>query len=378
MARAARVEQGHPVLDLTCANPTLQGFVYAQDVLSSLWEQGQSYAPHALGLGEVRAAVAAYSCQQGGNIGPEGVWIGSGTSELYAHTMATLCDPGACWLVPQPGYPLFDYVADLAGVQLMHYQMGWDGIWYLDAEALEAAALASGARALVVISPHNPTGHVWTETERSLVIDCCKRHHMALIVDEVFLDYPVDRERSVASIAGCEDVLTICLSGASKVAAFPQGKIAWAAVSGPGADEFLARVELASDTFLSTSTVIQAGLSHLLRAAPVMQERIRVRCRENLSVARKLLAGTPISVCPVQAGWSMLLRFPQTHDDAQWAMAALAHDGVLTHPGYLFGMESVSKNPFLGVSLLLDTALFCEGMQRLVRCVERCGNDLGL
>ncbi|MFU8779744.1 MAG: pyridoxal phosphate-dependent aminotransferase [Kiritimatiellia bacterium] len=366
-ACAGRASRSGNVLDLTCANPTQQGFVYAADVVADFWASGQSYAPHALGIPDARQAVADYFCKQGGAVVASQVWMGSGTSELYAHTMAVLCDPGACWLVPQPGYPLFDYVADLAGVQLAHYPLCYDGGWFWDEAALDAAVRASGARAIVVISPHNPTGHVWTMAEREMVLACCKRHAMALIVDEVFLDFPIDRAASIASCAGCAEVLTICLSGASKVAAYPQGKIAWAAVSGPGSDEFLARAELVSDTFLNTSTVIQAGLPKVLSAAGMMQERIRSRCRANLAVAREILADSSISVCAVQAGWSVLLRFPQVRDDAQWAMLALAQEGVLTHPGYLFGMEAVSQSPFLGISLLLEASLFKEGCARLAR-----------
>ncbi len=371
--RYARQKAGLSILDLTSANPTLQGFTYTEGTLSSFWQQGQSYNPHALGIAAARGAVATYLCRQGGEVTAEQIWIGSGTSELYAHTMSILCNPGDTWLVPQPGYPLFDYVADLAGVRLGHYALSWDGDWYLRTNALEEAAVTSHARAVVVISPHNPTGHVWTAGEREEVIACCKRHDMALIVDEVFLDFPVDRKRAVASCAGCEDVLTICLSGASKVAAFPQGKIAWGAVSGPGSDEFLARAELVSDTFLSTSTAIQGGVSNLLRAGACMQERIRFRCRENLSTAREVFAGTAVSVCPVQAGWSMLLRLPGMHDDAAWAMLALESDGIMTHPGYLFGMETVNSNPFLGVSLIVEPALFRKGVEKLARLVMRYG-----
>ena len=373
-ARVARVRSGAPVWDLTCANPTRQGFTYGREALASFWGVAEAYAPCALGLPEARAAVAAYICGQGGQVDASQVWIGSGTSELYWHAMTILCDPGACWLVPQPGYPLFDYVADLAGVRLARYPLAWDGAWYLQADALEQAVGASGARALVIISPHNPTGHVWTAAEREMVVDCCRRHQMALVVDEVFLDYPVDASASEPSVAGCEEVLTICLSGASKVAAFPQGKVAWGAVAGPGAEEFLARAELVSDTYLHASTVIQAGLPALLKAAPAMQARIRARCRENLAYARRRLAGTAVSVCGVPAGWSMLLRVPDTMDDIGWALRALQAEGVLVHPGYLFGMESVHSSPFLGVSLLLEASAFAEGIERLARLVEEGAN----
>jgi len=363
----ARVGRGAPVWDLTCANPTRQGFTYDRETLAGFFAEAQAYMPCALGLPEARAAVARYFGGQGGTVEPAQVWMGSGTSELYGQAMAILGDPGSCWLVPQPGYPLFDYVADLHGIRLARYPLAWDGSWYLQAADLERAVVASGARAVVVISPHNPTGHVWTAAEQALVMDCCRRHRLALIVDEVFLDYPVEQEGPLTTLAGCPDVLTICLSGASKVAAFPQGKVAWGAVSGPGAEEFLARVELVADTYLHTSTVIQAGLPVLLAAAPALQARIRARCRANLADARQQLAGTSVSVCAVQGGWSLLLRLPDTRDDVSWAQALLDRWGVLVHPGYLFGMEAVHCSPFLGVSLLVEPAVFAEGLARLVQ-----------
>jgi alanine-synthesizing transaminase len=367
VARGVLEASGSRILDLTCANPTRQGLVYPPEVLGHIFADARTYEPVALGLPEARSAVADYLAGHGARVDASQIWIGSGTSELYAHTMAILCDPGACWLVPQPGYPLFDYVADLAGVELVRYPLVWDGAWHLREDDLDRVARTPGARALVVISPHNPTGHVWSEFERRMVIRCCARHGLALVLDEVFLDYPIDAEAAVASCAGQEEVLTVCLSGASKVAAFPQGKIAWAVVSGPGSEEFLARAELVSDTFLAASTVLQAGLRQLLEAAPAMQARIQGRCRQNLAMARRLSVDTAISVWPVEAGWSMLLRLPQTQDDAAWAMAALQEMGVLTHPGYLFGMEFVRQAPFLGVSLLLEEEVFLDGMERLVR-----------
>jgi len=374
-ARAERVRRGASLLDLTCANPTRQGFLYEKGALAGFFAEARQYAPCALGLPVARAAAAADFCRQGGKIDASRVWLGAGTSELYAHAMAILCNAGDCWLVPQPGYPLFDYVADLMGVRLAHYPLAWDGAWHLMADALAGAAAASGARALVVISPHNPTGHAWTEAEREMVWDCCRRHNMALIVDEVFLDYPVEADQAVPSVAGFAEVLTICLSGASKVAAFPQGKIAWAAVSGPGSEEFLARAELVSDTYLNTSTVIQAGLPGLLAAAEAMREGIRQRCRSNLACARRMLADSPLSVLPVTAGWSALLRLPQTMDDVSWALCALEEQGVLTHPGYLFGMETAHGSPFSGVSLLLREDDFADGIERLARLVETKGAE---
>lgn len=362
---------GVPVLDLSCSNPPRLGFRYDAAVLSQVYAQAGSYEPAALGRPEARDAIVQYLRKHGATVSAGQVWIGAGTSELYSHVMSLFCDPGDVWLVPRPGYPLFSYVADLQGVRMETYPLSWDGTWHLRAQDLREALAGSGCKVLVIISPHNPTGHVWSDAERDMVVACCAEYGVVLVVDEVFLDYPAAGAQSLPSIAGETRCLTVCLSGISKVAAFPQGKLAWAVVSGPGADECLARAELVADTYLSTSTVIQLGLPALLREAPRMQQSIRGRCRTNQLRALELLEGTAISVCETQAGWTQLLRLPRLQDDAVWALRILQEQQVFVQPGYLFEMEAAHAAPFVAISLLVEPAVLAEGLQRVVQLVEK-------
>ena len=359
---------GRPLLDLTGSNPPSQGFVYPPHILQRVFADAAHYTPDPLGLPAARAAVSAYYRGHDAHMPPERIWIGAGTSDLYAHTMAILCNPGDTWLVPEPGYPLFEYVADLAGVTLAPYPLRWDGAWHLRAADLDRVlARHPRARALAVIAPHNPTGHLGTADEHAALAARCAAHGLALIVDEVFLDYPLTTAGPLPSRAGSGAGLVIALSGVSKVAAFPQGKLAWAAVSGPAAivDEFLARAELAADAFLNTSTAIQGGLDRLLAEAPAMQQRILARCRANLETARAMVADTPISMPVPAAGWTALLRFPHTREDSEWAALAMESAGVVTHPGYLFGLDAVHAAPYLAVSLLTRPRPFATGLRRL-------------
>ncbi len=359
--------------DLTVSNPTAAGFTHPDQQLRAVFSATGTYDPRPLGLDAAREAVATYYRHHGRDIAREAVWIGAGTSELYAHALSILCNPGDAWLVPQPGYPLFDYLADLAGVRLIRYPLSYEcGTWHLDMDAL-AHALASEprARALVLISPHNPTGHCVSDPEWEQLVALIANRPVALVVDEVFLDYPIAEEH-IATRAGNETCLTICCSGISKVAAYPQGKLAWAAVSGPAATvrEFLERAEVVTDAFLNTSTVIQAGLEALLGAAPPMQAAIRARCLTNWSSARDVCAEAPVSVLDPGGGWMLLLELPATRDDANWAWQALESCHVLTHPGYLYGLDSACSRPILAVSLLTPPDIFQAGLRRIQALID--------
>lgn len=355
-------------MDLACSNPTRQGVVHEPERIRDWLSDAARYAPDPKGLPIAREAVCAYLRRHRSSGRPEHVIVGSGTSELYAQLMAVLSDPGDVWLVPQPGYPLFDYIADLFGIRLKPYLMAFDGRWHIrEADLRAAVADEPSAKALVAISPHNPTGHVCTETERRNLHAVAHAYGLTLIVDEVFLDYPLHIDGPLPSWPADARLLTCTLSGLSKVAAFPQGKLAWMHINGPSAvvEECIARAEVIADTFLSASTIVQAGLGAILRDAPAIQNHIRARCRRNLYALKEALADTAVTVLEPDAGWSALLRFPNTRSDEAWAERLLREHSIVTQPGYLFGLDIVSDAPFLSVSLLIEPDAFDRGVDAI-------------
>lgn len=366
----ARAREG--LCDLTSSNPTAVGLVHEPEVYRALGDEAAArYRPRARGLASARAAVAEHYARRGRAVDPERVLLYASTSEAYAQLLAILCDPDEAVLVPRPGYPLLDMLGDLAAVRRVPYPLAFDGGWHLDATGLDAALRGEArARAIVVVAPHNPTGHVPSAADWTMLQDRARARALPLLVDEVFADYPL-RPRAEAPPWSPEgDVPCVVLSGLSKVAALPQVKLSWAVLHGPWAEvvELRARAELAADAFLSASTPVQLALPRLLEAAEEIQPRIRARLHANRARLLQAVRGRPVDLLPADAGWTALLRLPAIEglDDLGWSLRLL-QAGVRVQPGFLFDLGAP---PRVAVSLLTPEDALAEGVQRLLRCVD--------
>jgi alanine-synthesizing transaminase len=250
---------GREVLDLTETNPTRAGFVAPPDLLALLADPAAlRYDPQPAGLPAARAAVAADFARRGVAVAPEHVVLTASSSEAYALLFKLLADPGDQVLVPQPSYPLFDYLARLESVEAAPYALAYDGEWHLPLPAVEAA-LTERTRAVVVVSPNNPTGSFLKREEAAGLAALCARRGLALIADEVFADYPLREDpRRAPSLAAEAAALSFALGGLSKSCALPQLKLGWIAVGGEAAlrEAALARLEVVADTYLSVGTPV--------------------------------------------------------------------------------------------------------------------------
>lgn len=370
-ARAvARARARGGLVDLTASNPTAVGLVHGPQVYARLGDPAAArYRPRARGLGAARAAVAQYYAQRGRAVDPRRVVIYASTSEAYAQLLAIVADPGDAVLVPRPGYPLLDMLGDLAAVRRVPYPLAYDGQWHVDLPGLDAALAAEPrARAIVVVAPNNPTGSLLRTDEWSGVRARARAHGLPVIVDEVFADYPLAAAADAARFLGADDVPCVVLAGLSKVAALPQLKLAWAVLHGPddAVAELRARMELANDAFLGASTPVQLALPTLLEAAEELRPRILARVRESLRSIQAATHGTAVSPLPVDAGWTVLLRLPEVHDDLAWSLRLL-DAGVRVQPGFLFDLD---RPPRVAVSLLTPPDALHEGMARLREGVE--------
>src|ERR1700728_4838446 len=285
---------GARVLDLTVSNPTKVGLHFDDArILESLASpKAMTYDPQPKGLPSARAAVANYYRAQHGidGLDPARLILTTSTSEGYAFVFRLLCNPGDELLVPKPSYPLFEFLADLEDVKLVPYPLIYDHGWQMDFPSLEGA-VTKRSRAVVVVHPNNPTGSYVHPHEQESLNNFCRRHGLALIADEVFLDYAhnLAPERSFAAN---QDVLTFTLSGVSKISALPQMKVAWIATSGPAAEVEAgqARLEVISDTYLSMNAPIQWALPALLKQRTSIQQQLLDRVRSNLIELDRQLA----------------------------------------------------------------------------------------
>ncbi len=366
--REKRQTEGRLTLDLTESNPTDCKLDYRdEEILTALADRrSMIYEPQPRGLLAAREAVVKYYAASNVPIGPDHVVLTSGSSEAYGFLFRLLMDPGDKILVPQPGYPLFDFLSRLNDLELTGYQLEYHQGWEIDFESLEST-LNSRTRAVIVVNPNNPTGSLVGPRERQRLVDFCLRHGLSLIADEVFLDYCFPPAKGVAgTLAATSDVLTFTLNGLSKTAALPQMKLGWIVASGPSeaVEEALARLEVIADTYLSVGTPVQRALPKLLAGRHPMQQQILARTSENLKcLDRQLAAQTLSSRLKVEAGWSVILRVPMVRSDEEWALELLEKDGVLLYPGHFFNF---AREGYLVASLLPPPEIFSEGIGKLL------------
>ncbi len=362
--------EGRDVIDLTCSNPTEAGVAYPGDVIlrGLAGPEALRYAPDPKGLPGARAAVAAHYAARGVRIDPASILLTASTSESYSYLFRLLCNSGERILVPAPSYPLFDYLAQINDVRTDHYALRYDGRWYLDMASIENAATPE-TRALVVVHPHNPTGMLVSPPERARLIDFCRSRGVALIVDEVFLDYAFD-PAAAESFAATSGILTCTLNGLSKMAGLPQLKLGWIAVSGPREEraEALARLEILADTFLSVNTPAQVALPAILAGAGATTRSIRERVRRNYEAMRSACAGTVCSALESDGGWYGILRIPRVLPEEEVAVRLLREHAIALYPGYFFDMTGEG---FLVVSLLPREEVFAAAVETAAQAVSR-------
>jgi len=359
--------RGREVVDLTVSNPTRAGLRYDADaILNSLsnWE-AMDYDPQPKGLDRARKAVGAYYREQhcASEIDPEALMLTTSTSEGYSYVLRLLCNPDDEILVPKPSYPLFAFLADLQDVRLTAYPLLYDHGWQIDFPSL-SRAVNSRTRAVVVVHPNNPTGSDISEGERTQLNAFCREHGIALIVDEVFLDYPHDGVRRPSFVRNPE-ILTFTLSGASKISGLPQMKLAWVAVSGPAevVSAAMGRLEVIADTYLSMNAPIQLAAATLLGQRKNIQPLLLDRVRMNLVELDRQLAEQKASQrLQVEGGWYAVLRVPATRTDEDLAIDLLHRASVLVHPGHFYDFPS---DGYLILSLLTVPGEFREGTRRI-------------
>ena len=361
-AHRMRVETGLPIADLTASNPTRCGFDYDPALLVALTDpRALDYDPQPKGLLSARAAVCGYYAEHGVAVGPEQVVLTTSTSEAYSYLFRLLCDPGTEILVPQPGYPLFDFLAGLDDVRLKTAPLVYDYGWQIEPEGLRRA-ITPATRAIVLVHPNNPTGHFTKAWEAEELARICREHGLALIVDEVFLDYGFEGEP--ASFAkGLEGVEVYVVSGLSKIAGLPQMKAAWIVATGPEAGAAIERLEVVADTFLSMNAPVQRAMPSWIEGRKGIQRQILERVTANLAALDACLNGQQaVERLAVEGGWYAVLRIPAVQPD-EATVSALLDRGVCVHPGYFFG---IGESGWLVVSLLGQVREFKEGVGKLV------------
>jgi alanine-synthesizing transaminase len=362
LALAAHRAARKPLIDLTVSNPTECGFEYDRSaILNALSNPAAlSYEPNPRGLECARRAVAGYYADRDDSVSVEDIFLTTSTSEAYSYVFRTLCDPGDELLIPSPSYPLFDFLAEIQDVRLVRYPLLYDHGWQIDFHALEQA-ITPRTRGVIVVHPNNPTGNFLKPAEMAKLNSICSAREMAIIADEVFLDFALDENRP-ASFAANRGAATFTLSGISKICGLPQMKAAWLIASGPQQwkREALARLEVIADTFLSVNAPVQLAIPKFLEQRHAFQEQVLTRVRGNLAELDRQVAAQKVnSRLKVEGGWCTVLRVPATRSDEDLAIELLTTQGLSVHPGHFYDFPS---DGLLVVSLITPATEFARGM----------------
>ena len=358
---------GKPLIDLTVSNPTECGFTYESEVILEALRNAAAlrYEPNARGLKVAREAVVRYYADRGDRVAVDDMILTTSTSEAYSWVFRLLCDAGSEVLVPAPSYPLLGFLADIQDVNLVRYPLFYDHGWHIDMHELERAITAR-TRAVVVVHPNNPTGNYCRSNEMQRLAAICAERGLAIIADEVFLDFALDGVRR-ASFVGSTEALTFTMSGISKICGLPQMKVAWLVTSGPAVrkSEALARLEVIADTYLSMSAPVQLALGALLGTRHSFQAQLLNRVRANLAeldcqVAARALGERLVT----EAGWYAMLHVLTTRQPGESDVTEWLGKGLLAHPGHFYDSSSDRQ---LVISLIPRNAEFAQGASVFAR-----------
>lgn len=370
---AQKKRDGEKIIDLTISNPTQADLIYPNNIILNALSMPEAliYTPDPKGLSIARNAIRRYYLDHNRNIDSDAIVVTSSTSEGYSFLFKLLCDAGDEILVPQPGYPLLDFLASLEYVTIKPYFSHYkpESGWSIDISSIQASISPSTA-AIIVVNPNNPTGAFLKQDEFESLQKICTHHDLALIVDEVFLDY---RDYPLSNITGSailtSKALTFVLSGLSKICCLPQVKMGWICVGGPTelVSTALERLEWIADTYLSVSSMVQHAAPILLDNRFFLQNQLQERIRANESFLIEHLKSIPYAQLFIrEGGWYAVVEIKNGMTDDHMVYQLLKDANTLLHPGFFYGFDH--ENVCV-ISLICPTPIFHEGVKRLVRMI---------
>jgi len=365
--RLAGLEKGADYIDLTESNPTRAGFDYPDGLLRDLASpRALTYDPHPFGLIAAREAVAADHQRRGMRVDPGRIVLTASTSEAYSWLFKLLCNPGDHVLVPAPSYPLFEHLTRLDGVDAVPYALDYHTRWEVDILRVRRA-MTDRTRAVLAVSPNNPTGSYLKEGELLLLDELCSQRGVALVVDEVFADYGLYVPPDYVTDAALRTrALSFTLGGLSKSVGLPQVKLGWIVVGGEQAERAraLAALELIADSYLSVSTPVQVAAPDLLAQGGVIRAGIMLRLRENLRALDACVQQyRSCQLLACEGGWYAVVRVPATRSEEEIVLDLLDRERILVHPGYFFDFP---REAYLVVSLLPAPEVFADAAARML------------
>lgn len=337
----------------------------AEDALRS----GKTGRTPVVGLPELRAAIAEKLRRENGlPVEAQNIIVTTGGQEGLFLIMQTLLDPGDEVLVPDPRYTSYDEAIESAGGKMVLIPTDHEDAFNLRAEAVEAA-ITPRTKAILIITPSNPTGGIVTEERLRAIAEIAIKHNLIVISDEIYekFVYAPWKHFSIGSLPGMED-RTITLNGFSKTYAMTGFRCGFVAAPVNFIDA-MARVK-AITTGPAAAVSQWAGLAALTGPTAPLDEFVRIYS-ERRALMMDGLTSMGLNYSEPRGAFFLWTNSASTGIHAtELSYLLLKEAHVLIFPGTGFGEN---WGGYLRISILQSTDLLREALERMRPLIARYG-----
>ncbi len=208
-AVAAR-QAGKTVYPLNIGQPDIPTPKAILDRIRAFDAPNVAYGP-SQGLPEFVEALRTYYAGVGLALEARQIFVTTAGSEAILFTLGAVCDPGEQVLVFEPFYTNYNGFAAMMGVELVPVTTRAEDGYHLPSRAAIEAKLGPRVKAMLICSPNNPTGTVYTDAEIEMLASICRQRGIHLIADEVYREFVYDgrTHRSVLTLPGMDDLVVV-------------------------------------------------------------------------------------------------------------------------------------------------------------------------
>jgi aspartate/methionine/tyrosine aminotransferase len=381
------------VINLTDTNFHRNGYKFPEMLLKQFANEYismRNYDPHSKGDIQARESISKFYSKQGIHIGSDNIILTASSSESYSLLFNNLSETGDNIILPEPTYPLFEFIADFNKLETRFYKMNPNKSWDIDIDSIQKA-IDNRTAFIMLISPNNPTGQVIPEETINAILNICSNRDIMLISDEVFSEFIYEKpdHQSNGNLlqhyppcpSAIDSYVTVfTINGISKMFACPDLKLSWIGVTGNDSKikPIIDKLEISNDVFLNCNAMSQYILPKLFRQGKTFQKKMIKSIDKCRRLMIDMLSSTDkISFIPPSSGIHSVLKINsignekvsnlQSYDDEDFAIDLLKSKKVYLHPGYFYGLND---GIFAVISFLKDETSLRIGLERLIDFVE--------
>jgi alanine-synthesizing transaminase len=372
VAAGELTRQGKQILPLNIGDPLLFDFRtpphMVEAVLKAMRDGHNGYAPSE-GIPEARVAIRE-EAERKGIRNVIDTFVTQGVSEAVDLCFTALINPGDNVLTPSPEYPLYSAVLAKLGAEPNAYALREESGWEPDLDDL-AARINARTRAIVVITPNNPTGAVCSRATLEAIANLARRHGLMIFADEIYDKLILDDEPHVSIAALASDLPVITFGGLSKSYLVPGWRVGWSVVSGDpaGLSSYLDGVHKLLRSRLSANHPQQWAVRAALEGPQDHLVEVLAKLRARRAIVMKYCrANPPLSCVPPRGAFYAFPRLDIEAPDENFARALLLEKQVLVVHGSGFGEAPGTRHfriVFLPDEITLSRA--CENIAEFLR-----------